>query len=121
MAIVGPPGSQAAMTTPDAEPGLMAIAPPDFVNAVCAKIGLNIGVYRPGRKAGCLPCPVLIQICTLDSVAPAEASEQAAARAGQRATVRRYPIGHFELYESEAFERSVSDQIAFYKEHLAAN
>ena len=62
--IVGPPGTLAAMTTPDAEPGLHRIAPPGFVNAVCARVVLSIGFYRPGSLADRLPCPVLFQICS---------------------------------------------------------
>ena len=119
--IVGPPGSLAAMTTPDAEPGYLAIAPPDFVNAVCANIALSVGLYRPGLLADRLPCPVLIQICTRDSVAPADAAEAAAARAGDLTTVKRYPIGHFDLYLGEDFNRSVSDQIEFFEQHLTPN
>jgi pimeloyl-ACP methyl ester carboxylesterase len=116
--IVGPPGSLAAMTTPDAEPGYMALAPPDYRNEVCARIGLKVGSYRPGKKAGKLPCPILIQICEKDSVAPATAAEAAAKRAGKRAEVRRYPIGHFDIYVGEHFERSVEDQVDFLTRHL---
>lgn len=111
--IVAPPGNLAAMSTPDAEPGFKAIVPPDFRNEVCARIALNIGMYRPGLKADQLSCPILIQICEKDSVAPPEAAEAAARLAGDRAVVIRYPIGHFDIYVGEGFGRSISDQIRF--------
>lgn len=111
--IVGAPGTHAAMTTADALPGYMAIAPPGFRNEVCARIALSVGMYRPGLKAHLLPCPILIQICEKDSVAPADASEAAARRAGDRARVKRYPVGHFDVYVGAPFERSVADQVAF--------
>jgi pimeloyl-ACP methyl ester carboxylesterase len=111
--IVGMPGTLAAMSTPDATPGFEAIAPPDWRNEVCARIALSVGIYRPGRKAALLRCPILIQICEKDSVAPAEAAEKAAKRAGHLSEVRRYPIGHFDIYVGEDFERSVADQIRF--------
>jgi uncharacterized protein len=117
--IVGAPGSLAAMTTPDAEPGFRAITPPGWRNEVCARIGLAMAFYRPGRCAARLPCPILIQICARDGVAPTEAAEAAARRASPRATVVRYDTGHFDLYVGKPFERSVTDQLAFLKETLA--
>jgi dienelactone hydrolase len=116
--IVGPPGSQAAMSAPDVEPGYRAIVPPDFRNEVCARIVLTVGMYRPGRKASQLPCPILIQICEKDSVAPAKAAEAVAQRAGARAEVRRYPIGHFDIYVGDDFERSVAHQVEFLRAAL---
>ena len=111
--IVGPPGSLAAMTTPDAESGYYAIAPPNFRNEVCARIALTIAQYRPGRRAKYLPCPILIQVCELDAVAPPKAAEVAARQAGGRANIRRYPIGHFDVYVGDAFDQSVHDQVEF--------
>jgi pimeloyl-ACP methyl ester carboxylesterase len=119
--IVSQPGKVAAMSAPDAESGYMAIAPPNFRNEVCAGIALNVGMYRPGLKADRLPCPILIQICDKDSVAPAEAAEAAAQRAGDRARVKHYPIGHFDIYVGENFERSVSDQVDFLKSALGSS
>jgi len=105
------------MTSPDAEPGFMAIAPPDFRNEICARIGLTMGFYRPGRKTARLRCPLLVCICEKDSIAPAAAAEAAARRAGDRADVRRYPIGHFEIY-TNAFDTTVEDHLAFLRKHL---
>ena len=50
---VGPPGSVAVMTTPDAEPGFRAIDPPgsSWRNQAAARIALRVGSYRPGRHA----------------------------------------------------------------------
>lgn len=41
-----------------------------------------------------------------------------ARRAGNKATVERYPIGHFGIYLGEHFERAVRSQTAFFKNHL---
>ena len=114
--VVGPPGSVAAMTSEDAEPGYLAIAPPDWRNEVCARIGLFVSLYRPGRLAEKLNCPILIQICEKDSVAPISAAEAAAKAAN--AEVKRYPVGHFDIYLGEPFERSVSDQVEFFTRQL---
>jgi fermentation-respiration switch protein FrsA (DUF1100 family) len=38
---------------------------------------------------------------------------------GDRAKVIRYPIGHFDIYTGDHFERAASDQIDFFKKHLS--
>jgi poly(3-hydroxyalkanoate) synthetase len=91
------------------------------INELCARISLSVPLHRPGLKADRLPCPIFIAICDQDSIAPTDAAEATARRAGQRATVKHYPIGHFDIYVDEWFERSVSDQVNFLKKTLASN
>ncbi len=117
--IIGAPGTVAAMSTADSEPGYRGIMPTGFRNEVAARIGLKLGSYRPTTSASQVPCPILFQICEKDSVAPAAAAEEAARRAGNRAEVIHYPLGHFDVYVGEPFERSVSDQISFFQKNLA--
>jgi fermentation-respiration switch protein FrsA (DUF1100 family) len=118
IAAVGPPGSLAAMTTPDAEPGYKAITGPSWRNEVCARVVLGLGLYRPGRMAGALPCPILIQIADRDAVVPVKAAQDAAWLATGRAEVRTYPIGHFDIYTGPPFEQATGDQIHFLRRHL---
>jgi fermentation-respiration switch protein FrsA (DUF1100 family) len=118
--IVGPPGTLAAMTTPDAEPGFRAIAGPTFRNEYCARVGLDAVGNRPVTRAADLPCPILFQIADRDTVAPPGTAEKAAWTATGRAEVRRYPLGHFDLNVGEGFERAVADQLHFLRRHLAA-
>jgi uncharacterized protein len=106
------------MSTPDAMPGVRAIAPPDFLNEVCARIGLTLGSYRPYLKANRMACPILILICEKDSVAPSEGAEKAGRRAGDRASIQRYPIGHFDIYVGKDFQQAVADQVGFLTKHL---
>ena len=51
------------MTTPDSEPGFTALTSADsgWVNRVAARVGLRVGLYRPGPRGGpaALPGPVL--------------------------------------------------------------
>jgi acetyl esterase/lipase len=115
---IGPPGSLAMMSSPDADAGYRALAPPGFRFEIAARIALFAGLYRPLRHAAQAKCPVLVQICTLDSVAPAASAEEAVRRLGARGEVRRYAIGHFEPYFGANFDRSVADQTAFLERHL---
>jgi uncharacterized protein len=116
--VVGAPGAMAVLTTPDSEPGYLAITPPDWVNAISLSWMLTMPLYRPNRMAARLPCPTLFCIAEQDAVVPPSAVEDAARRAGTKAEVRRYPRGHFDIYVNEGFEDSVRDQTAFYLNHL---
>lgn len=120
LAAVGPPGTLAAMTTPDAEPGYRAITGPTWRNEVAARIGLQLASYRPGLQADRLPCPMLVQIADRDAIVPVKAAQDAAWRATGRAEVRTYPIGHFDIYVGEPFERAVADQLHFLSRHVGA-
>ena len=118
--LVGPPGSLGAMTTPDAEPGYLAIAGPSWRNLATARVALRTGTYRPGLQADRLPCPMLVQIADHDAIAPVKAAQDAAWRATGRAEVHTYPIGHFDIYSGEPFERAIADQLHFLHRHLSA-
>src|SRR3954447_20377395 len=113
--VVGPPGSTAAMNSPDAEPGyraLFADPPSEFRNEVAGRIGLMVGLYRPIRHAARVACPWLVAVADRDVVTPPEPALKAASRA-PRGEVRHYDARHFDIYVGEMFERVVEDQIAF--------
>jgi fermentation-respiration switch protein FrsA (DUF1100 family) len=119
IAAAGPPGSTSVMTTPDAEPGMRAIAGPESTwrNEVTARIALHIAQYRPGRRAAKIRCPILFCVADDDLVTPPALALKAAERA-PRAELKRYPIGHFDVYTGEPFERAVADQTEFLTRHL---
>jgi len=115
---VGKPGTLAVMTSDDADEGYRKLAPPGFRFEVAARIGLTAGLYRPVRYASRVRCPVLVQVCERDSVAPVAPTEQVIRLLGPHGEARRYPIGHFEPYFGAHFERSVTDQLEFLQRHL---
>jgi pimeloyl-ACP methyl ester carboxylesterase len=120
--LTGPPGSPGLMTAPDAPGGYRALMRDmDHVpeQEVAARIGTRIGLYRPGRALRELRCPVLLCVCDHDSVAPAKATLRHANRGPTTETIR-YPVGHFDIYLGEPFERAVADQIDFLRRHLTA-
>ena len=119
VAAVGPPGSLAVMTTPDAEPGFRAIDPPGSTwrNEAAARIALRVASYRPGRHAGQVSAPILFAIAQDDAITPVMLAQAAAARA-PHAEVRTYPGGHFDIYVGATFERAVADQVEFLTRHL---
>jgi dienelactone hydrolase len=119
--LVGPPGSVALMTAPDAEPGYRGLIPDgvDFDDEVAARVALRLGLYRPWKSAREVRCPVLLCICDHDSVAPPGTAWRAVGEA-PLGEVKRYGVGHFDIYRGEAFERAVADQLEFLERHLLA-
>jgi fermentation-respiration switch protein FrsA (DUF1100 family) len=117
--VTGEPGSFAVMTTPDSKRGIEAIVPAEtrWENRVAARILVRIGLYRPGRQAARITCPVLVCACDGDALAPATKTAELVSKA-PRAEVKHYPFGHFDIYVGEPFEQAVSDQAAFLRRHL---
>jgi fermentation-respiration switch protein FrsA (DUF1100 family) len=116
--LVGKPGTIALMADEDAWNTFEELAPDDYVNEACARIGIRMDKYRPISKVNKIRCPVLIQACDHDIALPLRVVEKTAERLGKLAQVIHYPIGHFDIYRGRNFETAVNDQIEFFKKHL---
>lgn len=115
----GQRGSAALMTAADAVPGVLSIQPEGdkTISVAAARIALQLIRYFPGRKAKNVQCPLLVCVCETDTVAPARATRRHVAKA-PKGEVRLYPDGHFDIYVGEAFERNVTEQLAFLNRHV---
>lgn len=116
--LVAPPGQLAAMPTADAYAGLKAIVPSGWRNQVAARLFLRLPFYRPIRYAREVKCPALLIACEKDTVVSTEAATKAAELMGDKARVLSLPIGHFDIYLGEWFERSSTAQLAFFRSAL---
>lgn len=116
---VGPPGSLAIMTSPDAEPGFRRLIPPDvrWIDETAGRIVLRVATHRPIRRARAIRCPILFCVVDDDVITPTDLALEAA-DAAPRSEVRRYAGGHFDPYVGELFERVVADQVDFLSRHL---
>lgn len=114
MPVVGAPGETAALTTPDSKPGYLRITPPDWRNEISCSWALDLALYRPNTMTPRLPCPALFCIATEDLVVPPAAMEDGARRSEGKVEVKRYPIGHFDIYVDEGFENASRDQTEFF-------
>ena len=114
---VGPPGTFAIMTEADAQQGFEAIVNPNTLwrNEVAARIMLDVAGYRPVRYASRLTMPVLFCVCDADTTTPPGPSVQAA-RTAPRGELRRYPYGHFAIYNDPQVK---ADQVEFLRRVLA--
>lgn len=118
IASAGRPGEVAAMSAADCYDGYLALIPEGVPNQVAARIAATLMTFRPVAEAHKVTCPALIQICEKDTVAPVAAAEKAAKKM-KRAEVRRYEMGHFDIYQGTDRERSVADQLAFLRHALS--
>lgn len=108
---VGPPGTFAVMTAADALEGFEAIIGRNTLwrNEVAARIMFAVAGYRPVRYASRLAMPVLFCVCDDDTTTPPGPSVQAA-RDAPRGELRRYPYGHFAIYNDPQVK---CDQVEF--------
>ena len=118
--IVGPPGSFAVLTAPGAFDGyakVIAASPPfqPFQNRVCARFMVEKQGFNPLDYADKVDCPVHFAICEFDNLVAPDSYKRAAEILGDKADVHVYPIGHFDIYLGEDFEKAVSNQIKFLK------
>lgn len=116
--IVGKPGTFAMITAPGAFEGYAKLTSAGFINEVCARAILMTAGFNPIDYAKDVQCPVLIQVCEKDNLVPMSSAIETAKILGEYAEVKKYPIGHFDIYLGEYFEKSVSDQIGFFNKHL---
>jgi uncharacterized protein len=114
---VGEPGTLAAMTEPDAKPGFDAIVPPESLwrNEFAARLMLRFPFYRPGLKSQQLTMPLLVCVCENDTTTPPASTIKAAGRA-PRGELRRYPYGHFDIYNDPKVK---ADQVDFLRRVVA--
>ena len=116
--IVGRPKTLAMITAPGAFEGYAKLVSPHFENYVCARALLTSHGYNPVDYAKEVQCPVLLQVCEKDNLVSEASYKKTAAILGEYAEVKKYPIGHFDIYEGENFEKAVHDQIAFFKRNF---
>lgn len=116
--LVGKPGTVALMADTDAWNTFGQLAPDDFINEACARIGIRMDKYRPINHVAKIRCPVLLQVCDQDIALPGNVVKKAEESLGELAQVIHYPIGHFDIYLGDNFEKAVNDQLAFFNRHL---
>jgi uncharacterized protein len=118
--LAGLPGTVTLLTTPDGIDGDRALNPgnryPDWQQAVAARSALGIGLYRPGRDASRVACPLLVLVCDQDQTALAGPAVAAAQRA-PRAALVRLPGGHYEPF-LDGHEQAAGAELSFLRRHL---
>ncbi|MBW2295177.1 MAG: alpha/beta fold hydrolase [Deltaproteobacteria bacterium] len=112
--VVGPPGSAAALTTPECEAGYRALIPEGeiFHNQTPAKALIKLARYDPLAVAGKVTCPALVIAAEEDSLIPVEQARSMSSRLprGEFHTLR---CNHFAPYRGEWFDANIRLQLEF--------
>ena len=118
--LTGEPGTVALLTTPDSRDSGAALNPggryPEWQQAVAARSALRLALWRPGRTASRVRCPLLVLVCDQDQSALAGPAVRAARRA-PRAELVRLSGGHYAPF-LEGHEQAVAAELAFLLRHL---
>jgi dienelactone hydrolase len=119
----GAPGTVAVLTTPDVADAQQALDPDglhaeDWLQQVAARSVLRLAMYRPGRAASRIRCPLQVLVCEDDKSAYPPAAIAAARRAADAELVR-LPGGHYAPFLG-SHEQAAGAQIAFLTRHLRA-
>jgi len=110
--IVARPGEAAALNSPGALEGMLAIAGPTWRNFIAARVFLQAPFYRPRTAASDISCPTLVQIAARDHTAPVEPVRKMAA--AMSATLCEYAGDHFDVYPgAPCFDAVLKDQRSF--------
>jgi len=116
--VVGPPGSDAVLQSPDSDAGYREIVGEGsrWRNECTPRVMLRVAGYRPFLRGPELPCPWLVCIAERDDLTPPQIARELAEAGG--AQVRSYDLGHFDIYLGAGFEQVVNDQVAFLTRYL---
>jgi pimeloyl-ACP methyl ester carboxylesterase len=118
--LAGPRGALAMLTTPDAADADRALNPgnvyPDWQQTIAARSVIPLGLYRPGKTARQISCPLLALISTGDqSALPPQALK--ATRRAPRGEVVQVDGTHYAAF-LDKHEQVVAAELDFLRRHL---
>jgi fermentation-respiration switch protein FrsA (DUF1100 family) len=118
--LAGPRGALAMLTTPDASDGDRALNPgnayPEWQQTIAARSVVPIAMYRPGRTASRISCPLLAVISTHDQTVLAAPALKAARRA-PAGEILQVDGGHYAAFLDQ-HETVVAAELDFLRRHL---
>lgn len=117
--IISDPDVFGILNTPDCMAGYLAIVPEDTAwrNECPARAVLQLLLYRPISRARKVKCPALVIVGEKDTLIYPPAVEKAASRM-REVTIVHLPVGHFDVYVGDWFEKVVAREAEFLARHL---
>jgi hypothetical protein len=111
----GKPGTTAMITAPGAFEGIARLANNStlFKNEMCARLSLMPHPPSPVDLASTIACKVQIIVCEKDTLVSPKSHLRLVEILAGKTEVVSYPIGHFDLYFDDDFERATDDQLKF--------
>lgn len=117
---VGKPGSFALLNAPGAFEGYKSLMSESehFINEICGRSMLMMQGPNVTKVAENVKCPVLIIVCEKDALVSPNSHKKVAEILGEKATVIKYPIGHFDIYRGVFFDKAMNAELDFLKRVL---
>lgn len=119
VAIVGEPGSLAAVTAARARDGWYSTVPPGctFDNRMGATDIVGIALTSAKRRAAKIAAPLLVCVSLRETLMDPRHAEDIG-HAAPRGVVRHYDGDHFQIYHPPLLGELLADQTLFLQEHL---
>jgi pimeloyl-ACP methyl ester carboxylesterase len=107
------------MNTPGSREGYLALVPEgsSWRNEFPARAMLTLLTYRPVKHAPRIKCPTLVVCAGNDSLVRASDVQKATRRIPDVELVT-LPVGHFDVYTGEWFEKVSALEAEFLRRHL---
>ena len=90
-----------------------------FSNDICAAFMVTPHAPNSLLLAKNVQCQTLILVCENDGIVSPKSHLKLVEILGEKAEVKLYPIGHFDIYFDQDFEKAVGDQITFIRRILS--
>ena len=119
----GKPGTIAMLNTAGSFEGIekLAVGSELFKNETCARLAFMPHPADPLKAAPIVKCPVQVLVCKKDNLVSPKSHIRLVEILGEKADVIEYPIGHFDIYFGESFEKATNEQLAFLDQKVGNN
>eukprot|EP00980_Cylindrotheca_fusiformis_P004006 scaffold880_cov132-Cylindrotheca_fusiformis.AAC.2 len=122
--IVGRPGSAAIMQNPGDSEGYLRLlnykeeGQSGWKNAATTESALHILFYRPLNIVGSIGIPALLVAAESDTLCPAKQVAAAKERIPNSEILTLHGVGHFDVYQGDAFAEMLKQELVFFHKHL---
>lgn len=110
----------ACLASADSYHGYLSIVPPyiNRVEQIPARIMFSLARYRPIQFVRKISIPVFLLGAVYDQIVPIELTRLCATNLVPFAQYHEFPIGHFDPFQAEWFNKNIRLQISFLHQHV---
>ncbi|GAA5009199.1 alpha/beta hydrolase [Acinetobacter puyangensis] len=106
--------------SPDSYSGFLSIVPQhvERIEEIPARIMFSLSRYRPILAVRKITVPVCLLAATQDQIVPIEITRLCVTNLAPFVQYHEFPVGHFDVYHGQWFEKNISMQIDFLHQHI---
>jgi pimeloyl-ACP methyl ester carboxylesterase len=104
----------------DSYAGFLSIVPQyvERIEEIPARIMFSLSRYRPILTVRKITIPVFLLGATQDQIVPIEVTRLCVTNLAPFVQYHEFPVGHFDVYHGQWFEKNISMQIDFLHQHI---